>query len=687
MRKGFLAIVLLCTGCATQPPAPPPAPPTPKATLGDWGVDLTGLDKTVKPGDDFFQYVNGAWLKTAEIPADRSSIGSFQLLAIQSEKRMRAIMDEMAAKPADRLSGEERKMHDFYGAFLDTKQIEERGLAPVKADLALIAGLKTRKDVVRAMASVRLGTMSLYGLGIGVDDKNPNAYSVNLSAAGLGMPDRDFYLQADKDLTETRAAYKEYLADMLRLAGIPNAGARAAKIYALEEKIAKAHWARADRRDADKIYNPMSVSDLKALAPGFDWTTFFREADIPLTAPGGERRVIVAEKSAFPKLAKIFAATPVSVWRDYLTVHYLHAYAGYLPKAFDDRAFAFYGTVLGGRSQQLDRATRGVHLIDDAMGEALGKIYVAKYFPPESKAKAQALVANLLKAYETDVQTLDWMSPATRTKALEKIHAFTPKIGYPDTWRDYSALEISRDDLIGDVQRVGQFNWNREVKRLDQPVDKTEWGMSPPTVNAYYNPSFNEIVFPAAILQPPFFDPNADDAVNYGGIGAVIGHEISHGFDDQGSKYDGAGVLKSWWTDEDRKNFEARTKMLVDQYSTYEPVEGLHINGANTLGENIADLAGLTIAFKAYHIALGGQPAPVRDGFSGDQRFFLGWGQVWRSKYRDSAKRTQVRTDPHSAAQFRVIGSTRNLDAWYETFGVAPADRYYLPAADRVKLW
>lgn len=397
--------------------------------------------------------------------------------------------------------------------------------------------------------------------------------------------------------------------------------------------------------------------------------------------------MIVAEKSAFAPIAAIFDKTPMPVWRDYLTVHYLHSYAAYLPKKFDDTDFAFYGTALGGRTQQLERPTRGVHLLDNELGEALGKLYTAKYFPPEAKAKAEALVGNLLKAYEADIKTLTWMSDATKQKALEKIHEFTPKIGYPNKWRDYSAYSVTRSDLIGDVQRGNAFEWNRELKRIDNPVDKTEWGMTPPTINAYYNATFNEIVFPAAILQPPFFDPNADDAVNYGGIGAVIGHEISHGFDDQGSKYTGMGVFEDWWTASDRKNFNERTAMVVKQFDTYEPLPGLHIIGENTLGENIADLAGLSIALKAYHISLGGKPAPVLDGFTGDQRFFLGFGQIWRSKYRDNAIRTMTMSNEHSYPPFRVIGATRNVDGWYEAFGVKPGDTYYLPPDQRVKLW
>ena len=686
-RSLFLLAGLLCAACTTFSHAPDAKAPPPKAELGQWGVELTGMDTAVKPGDNFFDYVNGTWLKTATIPADRSSTGSFQDLRIESEKRMKQIVDDLAAKPYDKLTTEEQKLRDLYDAFLDRKQIDSRGLAPVKADLAYIAGLRTHRDVARAMGSIKLQIDSIYNLYIGVDDKNPEAYSVNLLQGGLGMPDRDYYLRDDKALQTTRDAYKKYLAAMLTLADEKNAAARAEKVYALEAAIAKVQWPNADRRDADKVYNPMTISELEKFAPAFPWGPFLKEAGIPLTSPKGERRAIVAEKSAFPKLAEIFAKTPVSVWRDYLTAHFLHAYAAYLPTAFDETDFDFYGKVVSGNTQQLDRATRGVHLLDNSLGEALGKLYVARYFPPEAKAKAQALVANLLKTYEADIQTLDWMTPETREKALAKLHTFKPYIGYPDKWRDYSAYTVTRDDLVGDIERSAQFEWNRDLKRLDDPVDKTEWGMTPQTVNAYYNPSFNKIVFPAAILQPPFFDPNADDAVNYGGIGAVIGHEISHGFDDQGSKYNGQGVLANWWTDEDRKNFDARVSALGKQYDSYEPLPGLHINGSFTMGENIADLAGLTIAFKAYHLSLNGKPAPVLNGFTGDQRFFLSYAQIWRGKYRDGALRAQVLSNEHSPGEFRAIGATRNLDAWYSAFDVAPDQKYYLAPDKRVHLW
>jgi putative endopeptidase len=658
--------------------------------FGTWGVDLTSMDKSVRAGDNFFLYVNGKWLATAVIPPDRAQTGSFQDLQILSEQRLKTIVADMEKTPEGRLTGEQRKLRDLYDAFVDTAAIEARGLAPVQKDLDYISNLKTLDDVAHAMGSVRLSTMSIYNIGVGVDDKNPDNYSVNLGQGGLGMPDRDYYLSNDDAIVKTRAAYRKYLADMMTLAGMTDVEARADRILALETEIAKVSWTRADRRDEDKIYNPMPASALKTLAPDFAWDAFLNqgEAAIPLKRPdGSERYVIVAEKTAFGPLATIFKNTPVSTWRDYLTVHYLKSFSAYLPKRFDDLVFSFYGTVLTGRTQQLDRQTRAVHLLDQQMGEALGKLYVARYFPPEAKAKADLLVANLLKAYEADIQTLDWMGPATRAKALEKIHQFTPKIGYPTKWRDYSKLREERDDPVGNAQRATVFEWNRDVARINKPVDKTEWGMTPSTINAYYNPSFNEIVFPAAILQPPFFDPAADDAVNYGAIGAVIGHEISHGFDDQGSKYDGKGVFQDWWTKEDRANFDARTAALVKQYDSYEPLPGLHVIGKNTLGENIADNAGLAIALKAYHLSLNGKPAPVIDGYTGDQRLLLSFGQVWRTKMRESAIRTQTMSNEHTVAEFRVIGPTRNMDAWYGAFDVKPGEKYYLAPADRVHLW
>jgi putative endopeptidase len=566
--------------------------------------------------------------------------------------------------------------------------IEAAGLSHSQADLDRIASVKTMADVATLMGTPALNLDGPYGIYLGVDDKHPGNYSVNFYQSGLGLPDRDYYLRDDKEIVETRAAYKKYLEQMLSFAGAQNAETRAAAIFKLEEAMAQAHWPAADRRDAEKTYNPMKVADLEGMAPDFPWRDFLNAAGVPMTSPKGERTVIVAERSAFPKLAEVFKSTPVAVWRDYLTTRYLHAFAAFLPKKFDDADFAFYGVVLQGKTAQLDRPTRGVQLLDGEMGEALGKLYAAKYFPPEAKAKADALVHNLLQAYAEDIKTLDWMTPATRAKALEKLSKYMPKIGYPDHWRDYSALQISRDNLVADIQNATQFEWNRRLARIDRPVDRTEWGMSVPTNNAYYNPTLNEIVFPAGILQPPFFDASADDAVNYGEIGATIGHEISHGFDDQGSKYDGDGVLQSWWTDADRKNFDARTAALAAQYDSYEPLPGIHINGKLTLGENIADLAGLVIAYKAYHISLRGKPAPVLNGYTGDQRFYIAYSQSWRQKDRDAIERARLLSNPHSPEDYRVNGVVRNDDGWYAAFReIKPDDKYYLAPDKRVHLW
>jgi putative endopeptidase len=663
------------------------AAPAPKTEFGTWGVDLAARDLSVKPGDDFFMYANGTWYKNAVIPADRSSTGSFQNLRITSEKRMIEIAGSLDAKPVDQLSPEEKKLRDLYDAYMDTAQIEANGLKPVQHDLDFFSKLKTKADVAVAMADPRLGAFSIFALYVGVDTKDSSKYSVNLNQSGIGLPNRDYYLKSDAEIVKTQDAYKKHIAAMLTLGGYNNGDARAAAVYAFEKKIAEAEWSNEEARDSDKTYNPMSYTQLTKLAPGFPWKAFFAAARIPTKGPHGEREVIVGEKSAFPKLANIFASTPIGTLRDYLVVHYLDSNSAYLPKKFDDESFAFYGTVIQGNTQQLARNARAAHLVDGLMGEALGKIYVAKYFPPESKAKAQELIGNLLKAYDADIRTIDWMSDATKQKALEKLHKFTVKIGYPDRWRDYSALTVDRNNLVASVQHANEFEWNRNLVRLDDPVDKSEWGMSPPTVNAYNNFQWNEIVFPAAIMQPPFFDPNADDAVNYGGIGAVIGHEISHGFDDQGSKYDANGGLNSWWTAEDRAKFDARTKMLKAQYDAFEPLPGLHVNGANTMGENIGDLSGLAIARKAYYLSLNGKPAPVIDGFTADQRLYLSFGQIWRQKMREGALRAQTMSNEHSPAMFRAIGTTRNQDPWYDAFDVKPGDKEYLAPDQRVRLW
>ncbi|HTQ12791.1 MAG TPA: M13-type metalloendopeptidase [Rhizomicrobium sp.] len=661
--------------------------PRGKPAIGAWGFDLSGMDTSVKPGDDFFEYANGTWYKNAVIPADRTSTGSFQNLAILSEQRMSAIVADLEAKPYAQLTPEEKQLRDLYDAFVDTRQIDARGLKPFKHDLDAIAHAKTLKDIARLSGSPALFVDGPFGAFVNPNAKDSNQYAVYVSQSGLGLPDRDYYLKTDPAIVKTQDAYRAYVARMLTLAGANNADKRAAAVYDLEAAMAKAHWAAAERRNADKTYNPMTEAELAKFAPGFDWAAYFAASDIQATGPKGDRTIIVRENTAFPEIAKVFAVTPVAVWRDYMTVHFLHNMSDYLPTAFDQADFDFYGKVLGGQDQELPRATRGVHLLDKRLGHPLGKIYVARYFPPESKAKVEALVANLLKAYDTDIRKIDWMSAETKEKALDKLHRFTPHVGYPDKWRDYSGLVIKRDDLIGDIERSNMFEWRYRLDRIDQPVDRNEWNMTPPTINAYYTPVFNSIFFPAAILQPPFFDPNADDAVNYGAIGVVMGHEIGHGFDDQGSKYTGLGILQSWWTDEDREKFEARVSALGAQFDSYEELPGMHVNGKLTMGENIGDLSGATISLQAYHYSLGGKPAPVLDGFSGDQRFFLAHAQVWRGKYREGQMRQQLLSNPHSPPRWRVIGPLRNVDGWYDAFDVKPGDKYYLPPDQRVHIW
>jgi putative endopeptidase len=654
--------------------------------FGPWGVTLTDMDTAVRPGEDFFRYTNGGWLKTAVIPSDRSMAGVNLDLDKGNEEKLRSIVASLAAKPDGELTFEERQLRDLYNAFEDTQAIEAAGIGPVKADLGRIANLRSAAEVAAFMGTPTTQE-GPFSPDITIDEKNPSAYVVRMGQSGLGMPDRDYYLRDDKEIAATRDAYKKYVADMLAFAGI-NDPARATAVYALEAKIAEAHWPAADRRDADKTYNPMNLTELARLAPQFPWEPYFAAMKISRQSPKGERTVVVAEKSAFPKLAEIFAATPVSTWRDYLAVRFLHANAKYLAKQISDTDFAFYGIALQGQKEELPRDIRGIHLLDNLMGEALGKLYCARYFPPEAKAKSRLLVANLLKAYEQDIHSLTWMTPATKAKALEKIQTFAPKIGYPDQWRDYSKLAIARGDLVGDVNNAQRFEWDRELARIDSPVDRAEWFMTPQTNNAYYNPTLNEIVFPAGILQPPYFDPKADDAVNYGEIGAVIGHEISHGFDDQGSKYDASGRLDNWWTEQDRKDFDARTTRLAKQYDQYEPLPGLHINGRLTLGENIADLAGLVIAHEAYHLSLGGKPAKLLNGFTGDQRFYIAYGQSWREIWADGRTRRIVLSNPHSPSAYRVNGVVRNDVGWYAAFPtIQPGDTYYLPAAERVSLW
>jgi putative endopeptidase len=650
--------------------------------LGSFGIDVAGMDRSVAPGDDFYKYANGTWDRTTAIPDDRSSWGGFAILRDLSDQRTRAVI-EAAAGDAASGGALSQKIGDLYASFMDEAAIEANGIAAVKPELDAIAAARTPADIARIFGQgQRSGLDVPIGASVEQDLKDNSVYAAYVGQGGLGLPDRDYYLIDDNvKFAEARTAYRGYIARILSLGGIGDAQAKAQRIYELEVKIAKTHWTRTESRQMDKLYNPIATNALAAQYPGFDWSAF-------LTATGlaGQIRVVVANPSAITGTAKLVAAEPIAAWQDYLTFHTLSNAAPLLPKAFVDANFEMYGKTLSGTPTLKERWKRGVDMVNGGMGEAVGEIYVAKYFPPSSKAKMEALVSNLRAALDIRLGKVSWMAPETKARARAKLAAFASKIGYPDRWRDYSALRIVRGDAYGNAQRAAEFEYQRSLNKIGKPVDKGEWGMTPQTVNAYANPLMNEIVFPAAILQPPFFDPKADDAVNYGAIGAVIGHELSHHFDDQGRKFDPKGNMAEWWTPQDVTNFKTYTDQVVAQYNAYEPLPGSHVNGALTLGENMADLAGLTVAYDAYQLSLKGKPAPSIDGFSGDQRFFLGWAQVWRSKYRDAILQQQLTTDPHTPGHFRPY-VVRNLDAWYKAFDIKPSTKSYLPPDKRIKVW
>jgi predicted metalloendopeptidase len=646
------------------------------------GVDIANIDPSVRPQDNFFLNLNGKWLAKTEIPADKSSWGSFEKLDDDTKPQLRAIIEASAANPS---GADAQRIGDFFASYMDEAKLEQLRLTPVKADFDRVAALSDKKQIPALIAHFnRYGYTAPYGFAIHQDNKDSTKYVADLVQDGLSLPDRDYYLKkSDKKLADTLAKYEQHVAKMLTMAGNANGAADAKAIVALETEIAKIQWTKVELRDPVKAYNKVPLDKLSKLAPGYDWTTWLNDTGI-----GGKvDYVIVSQPSFVSGFNKLLNKTPLSTWKVYFQWQVLHANAAYLAKDFALENFAFYGKVLSGIDEQQPRWKRGVNATDGALGEALGKLYVEQHFPAERKARMEQLVKNLLEAFKESINTLDWMSPETKLQAQAKLAKFTTKIGYPNKWRDYSKLTVSRDDLVGNVLRSHAFDYQKEVDKLGKPIDRDEWGMTPQTVNAYYNPELNEIVFPAVILQPPFFDADADDAVNYGAIGAVIGHEISHGFDDQGAQYDGDGNLRDWWTKADHKNFAAKTKMLVKQYNGYSPVKGYFVNGELTLGENIADNSGAAIAYKAYLISLGGKPAPVIDGLSGQQRFYMGFGQVWRSKIRDAQQIVYLKTDPHSPDQFRANGTVRNQPGFYEAFGVKPGDKMYLAPKDRVIMW
>ena len=655
------------------------ADPATTPQFGKWGVDLAGRDTSIAPGSDFYGYANGDYVKALVIPPDRSRYGSFDYLAALSEDRIHHILETAANDTSD--LGDVAKIGAFYHAFMDEGRVDALGARPIAGELVRIRAVKDRRDIARLMGeSNSTFYSSFFGFGIGRDEKDPNHYAIYTGQDGLGLPDRDYYL--DASFAAQKAKYRAYVAQMLTLAGWPDADAQSKAIVDLETQIASVSWPIAQRRDPVSTYNPTTLAELATDAPGFDWDVFFDVAGL-----GAPTRVIVAEKSAVPKIAQIFQATPLETLKAWEAFRVADAAAPYLSKPFVDARFEFRAKQLAGQQEQRPRWKRAVATVDGGMGEAIGRAYVAAYFPAESKAKMETLVANIRMALASRIQHVTWMSDATKAKAIEKLSKLTVKIGYPVKWRDYGALSISPDDLVGDVEHASAFEWRRQVKRLRGPVDHSEWGMTPQTVNAYYSPTGNEIVFPAAILQPPFFNPSADMAANYGGIGAVIGHEMTHGFDDQGRQFDGAGRLADWWQPDDAAKFTAQAKVLGAQFSAMEPLPGVHIKGDQTMGENIADLGGMLLALDAYHASLGGKPAPVIDGLTGDQRLFLGFAQIWRSAERPDALKEQIVSDVHSPDPDRVDGVVRNVDAWYAAWGIKPADPLYVAPADRVRIW
>ena len=644
------------------------------------GIDAAAVDPTVRPQDDFFRHVNGTWLKTTSIPADESYRGSFNTIHDKVQDELRGLVEQPPG------GVDARRIADLYTSFMDEAAAEKAGLTPLVAEIAAIDAMTSSSQLAAEMARLtRIGVATPLRFDVDQDSRDASRYVPSFSQSGLGMPDRDYYLVTDDaGFQRARSAYVAYLVRLLELSGRGEGAAAAAeRIVAFETALARGQWSRVDNRDPVRTYNRYDLGELAKLAPGFDWTAWL--GGLGLTGKAVD--VVVGQPSYLAALASEFQQTPLPVWKDYLRVRLLHSYAPYLSKAFVDARFAFVGNALSGTSENQPRWKRGVALVEASEGEALGRLYVDKYFPPQSKARMEKIVANLLAAYRDSIDSLDWMSTATKKQAQAKLATFAPKIGYPQNWRDYGKLVIRNDDLVGNVERARAFEYERDLAKLGGPVDRGEWLMTPQQVNAYYNPSLNEIVFPASVLQPPFFDPAADDAVNYGAIGAIVGHEISHGFDDSGSQFDGAGNLREWWTAADRERFSAKTKALVAQYEAFAPLPGYNVNGELTLGENIADNSGVEIAYKAYHRSLGGKTAPVIDGKTGDERFFFGFAQAFRGKARDAAMLTQIKSDPHSPDEFRVNGVVRNHPAFYDTFKVKPGDAMYLPPDKRVSIW
>lgn len=650
-----------------------------KPVYGDWGYDSSAMDKSVKPGDDFWEFVNGSWDNKTQIAADRASAGPFVTLSDKAEKDVRDIVEKLASETnRDHLG---QQIGDYYSTFTDQQAIDAAGIAPLKPYLAEINATKTRGQLLSLF--VKPGYASPVDVSIAPNFKNPDAYAVFAGQATLGMPSREYYLEDNAKMKAHRAAYRDYIVEVEKLSGLPGGEAAADRIIALETELSKVQWPAADRREIDKIYNPMSPAQIEKLAPQFAWASTLAKAGL-----GSPKTIIVTEPSAVAGAGKVLASTPLSTWREWLAFRFVSDHAAYLPKALDDARFAFYSKELNGVQEQRERWKRGVAAVNGALGEGVGQMYVKTHFPAQSESQMKELIGNLEDAYRERISSNKWMDEATRKAALEKLAAFEPRIGHPVKYIDYSSMKVVKDDALGNAVRAEDFQYKLQLKRFPKPVDRTLWGMYPQTINAYYNPLANQITFPAAILQPPFFDPNADAAANYGAIGAVIGHEMGHGFDNEGRKFDPTGKLRDWWSPGAAKSFTTRTDALVAQYNGFKPFPDLAVNGKLTLGENIGDLSGVEAAYAAYkkYTAKHGE-SPTIDGLTGDQRFFIAYAQAWQEKQREDAEREQVITDEHSPGKYRVNGVVRNVDAWYKAFDVQPGDKLYLPPDQRVRIW
>jgi len=647
------------------------------------GIDHQYFDQNVKGNDDFYQHVNGGWLKNTEIPADKSRWGTFDILHEESLKQLHDIVDELSKQQLVEGSSEQ-KVASLYANFMDEKSIEALGIQPIQAEITNVDALKSKKDIAQLAAHFsRIGVTSPFDVGIDQDMKNSTEMVAMLGQSGLGLPDRDYYLKNDAKFKKIRSQYLKYIEKTLTLAGDKQAAQHAQGILKLETQIAKIQWSNVQNRDVTKLYNIYKTQDLAKLSPKIDWQAYLEKQELSDKI----KTIQVIQPSYFKGLSPIVDNTSLEVWKAYFKFHLVSDFSSLLSQAFVDNSFDFYSKQLREIKEQKPRWKRGVQLVEGTLGESLGQIYVKKYFSAEKKQRMEVLVQNLMKAYSQSIDKLDWMSPTTKVQAQKKLASFAVKIGYPNKWRDYSALEIKNNDLIGNVIRSREFEHQYALNKLGKPVDRDEWGMTPQTINAYYNASLNEIVFPAAILQPPFFDMDADDAVNYGAIGAIIGHEISHGFDDQGSQFDELGNMKNWWTAEDHRKFKEKTNTLVAQYNAYEPIKGYHVNGELTLGENIADNSGLAIAYKAYQLSLNGKAAPVLDNLTGEQRFYIGWAQAWRSKITDAMQVEFLKRDPHSPDKVRGNATLLNQAPFYDAFHIQQGDKMYLPANKRVTIW